>query len=65
MTMQTDNNISVKEYNKISKYENLEIEIEKMWHFKTTTLPVRSYHWDYPMRLSLKKCGTLKLLPCL
>ena len=29
MSMPTDINISVKEYNKISKYNDLEIEIEK------------------------------------
>ena len=29
MSVSTDNNISVKEYNKISKYKDLEIEIEK------------------------------------
>ena len=32
--------ISVKECNKISKYKDLKIEIEKMWHLKTTTLPI-------------------------
>ena len=32
MSIPTDNNISIKEYNKISKYRELEIEIEKMWH---------------------------------
>ena len=37
MSIPTDNNISVKEYNKISQYKDLEIEIEKMWYFKTTT----------------------------
>ena len=31
MFVPTDNNISVKKYNKISKYKNLETEIEKMW----------------------------------
>ena len=30
VSVSTDNNISVKEYNKISKYKDLEIEIEKM-----------------------------------
>ena len=35
-----DNNISVKEYNKISNYYNLQKEIEKMWYLKTTTVPV-------------------------
>ena len=29
MSVQTDDNISIKVYNKISKYEDLEIEIEK------------------------------------
>ena len=34
------NNISLKEVNEISKYKNLQIEIEKMWYLKTTTVPV-------------------------
>ena len=33
-------NISVREYNKISKYKIFEIEIEKTWYFKTTTVSV-------------------------
>ena len=41
MSGPTHNNRSVKEYNKIIKYKNLEIEIEKMLHLKTTTVPVR------------------------
>ena len=36
----TKYNVSVKEYNEISKYKDLEIEIEKMWHLKTTTMSV-------------------------
>ena len=40
MSVSTDNNISVKKYNKISNYKDLEIETEKMWHLKTTTLSV-------------------------
>ena len=32
---QTDNFISVKEYEKICKYKDSEIEIEKIWHPKT------------------------------
>ena len=35
-----DNNISIKEYYKISKYKDLEIEIKKMWWLKTITVPV-------------------------
>ena len=40
--MQTDNNIWLKEYNEISRYQDLEIEIEKkkMWHQKTTSVPI-------------------------
>ena len=37
--MPTDNNISVKEYNKIRKYKDLETEIEKMWYLQSTTQP--------------------------
>ena len=38
-SMSTDN-VSIKEYKKISKYKHLYIEIEKMWHIKTTIVPV-------------------------
>ena len=40
MSVPTDNNISVKEYNKISKYKHMEIETEKMWHLKITTMEI-------------------------
>ena len=40
MSVATDDNISVKEYNKISKYKDQEIETEKMWHLKTTIMSV-------------------------
>ena len=40
MSVPTDNNTSIKEDNKISKYKNLQIEIVKLCHFKTTTVPV-------------------------
>ena len=40
MAVPTGNNKSVKEYNKMNKYKDLEIEIEKMWLLKTTTVPV-------------------------
>ena len=32
MTISTDRNISVKELDKLSKYKDLQIEIEPMWH---------------------------------
>ena len=27
-------------FEKLSKYKDLEIEVEKMWHLKTTTIPL-------------------------
>ena len=36
----TDSYISIKEYNKISKYKDLEIDMEKMCLLKTTTVSV-------------------------
>ena len=35
--MPTDDDKSVKEYNKISKFKDTQIEIEKIWHLKITT----------------------------
>ena len=40
MTIPTDRNISMKEFDKPSKYKDLQIEIERMWHPKTTAIPV-------------------------
>ena len=40
MTIPTDRNISVKEFDKLSKYKDLQIEIERMWQIKTTVTPV-------------------------
>lgn len=36
----SDNNVSTKEFDKLSKYKDLQIEIEKMWELKTTIVPV-------------------------
>ena len=33
-------NISIKIFEKLSKYKDLEKEVSKMWHLKSTTLPV-------------------------
>ena len=35
-----DKNLSSGEFGKISKYKDLEIEIEQMWHLKPTSIPV-------------------------
>lgn len=40
MSVPSDKNIAVKEFDKLSKYKDLEIEIEKMWNLKATTVPV-------------------------
>ena len=36
----SDSNISAKDFEKISKYQDLEIQIAKMWKIKTKTIPV-------------------------
>ena len=38
--MLSDTNVSHKIFEKLSKYKDLEIEVTKTWHLKTTTLPV-------------------------
>ena len=40
MTVPSDRNLSLKEYEKVSKYKDLEIEIQKMWNLKVTIVPV-------------------------
>ena len=40
MTVPADRNLSLKEYEKISGYKDLEIEIQKMWHLKAIVMPV-------------------------
>ena len=40
MTVPSDRNVSLKVYEKVSKYKDLEIEIQKMWYLKTTVIPV-------------------------
>ena len=39
MPVPSDTNVSLKVFEKISKYKDLQIEAIKMWHLKTT-LPV-------------------------
>ena len=40
ISMPSDRNISEKVFEKFSKYKDLEIEVQKMWHLKTKTLLV-------------------------
>ena len=41
MTMlPTERNISIKEFDKLSKYKDPQVEIERMRHLKTTLIPV-------------------------
>ena len=40
MTVSLDTNTSVKATQKFTKYKELEIEVERMWGLKTTTVPV-------------------------
>ena len=40
MSISTEKNTSVKVTEKLSKYNDLEIEIERMWRMKVTTIPV-------------------------
>ena len=52
MTVPTDRNTAPKEFEKLSKYKDLEIEIGKMWNLHTSTIPV------VVGALGLLKCGT-------
>ena len=40
MTVPSDKNVSAKEFDKLSKYKDLQIEVERMWKLKTTVVPV-------------------------
>ena len=40
MKIPVDKNVSVAEFEKLSKYKELEIEVEKLWHMKAVTIPV-------------------------
>ena len=40
MTVPLDTNSSIKTTEKLTKYQDLEIEVERMWGLKTATVPV-------------------------
>ena len=40
MNVPSDSNISAKEFEKVSRYKDLEIEIATVWKMKTKTIPV-------------------------
>ena len=40
ITVKSDRNIALKEIEKKSKYKDLELEIQRMWHMKTVLIPV-------------------------
>ena len=40
MFVPSDTNVLHKIFEKLSKYKDLEIEVTKMWHLKTITLPL-------------------------
>ena len=40
MKIPADKNVLIAEFEKLSKYKNLEFEEEKLWHMKTVTIPV-------------------------
>ena len=40
MSIPADQNIPVKEFDKLSKYKDLDIEIQRMWKLRTNTVPI-------------------------
>ena len=39
MKISADKNVSVVEFEKLSKYKGLETEVEKLWHMETAIIP--------------------------
>ena len=60
MSVLTNNNVSVEELNQTNKYKELEIEIEKKCHLKTTTMSVIVGALDMIKKL-LDKCINKKI----
>ena len=73
MNVPSDSNISAKDFEKLSKYKDLEIEISKIWKRKTKTMPVivrtlgmikkgiRKYVNEIPGNLSLAEIQKMVL----
>ena len=40
MSIPTDQNIPAKEFDKLSKYKDLEIKIQRTWKLRTSSVPV-------------------------
>ena len=40
MTVPSDRKIALEEIEKKSKYKDLELEVQRMWHMKTVVIPV-------------------------
>ena len=75
MSMSSDSDVSLKIFEKLRKYKDLEVKVTKTWHLKTTTLPVvigalgmvaktaLNYASQIPGAPSLTLMGTTHILP--
>ena len=74
MCVPADTNVSLQEFDKLSKYKDLEIEIKKMWHLKPTVIPVvigalglikkgtEKHIEKIPGKISLSECQKIALM---
>ena len=71
--MPSNSNVAAKEFEKLSEYKDLEIEIANMWKMKTKTIPfivgalrmikkgTQKYVNDFPVNLSLAEIQKIVL----
>ena len=59
MSIPTDQNIPAKEFVKLSKYKDLEIEIQRMWKLRTSTVPVIVGALDMTKKGCQRHLGTI------
>ena len=59
LAVPSDQNISLKEFQKLSKYKDLEIEVTKIWKLKNKIIPVVE-HWEWLKRQ--RKISLIKYL---